>query len=77
MECSYLSSLSLIPDFSKGKHLSYKPWRRLLTLPFLQIIDNNQGPDCLAGPRALDHNLCRQSTLFITQPLSGSPIFAW
>ena len=26
-------------------------------------VDNNPGPDCLAGPKALDPNYCRQPTL--------------
>ncbi len=26
-------------------------------------VDNNLGPDCLAGPKALDPNYCRQPTL--------------
>ena len=26
-------------------------------------VDNNLGPDCLTGPKALDPNYCRQPTL--------------
>ena len=28
-------------------------------------VDNNLGPDCLAGPKALDPNYCRQPTLWL------------
>ena len=28
-------------------------------------VDNNLGPDCLAGPKALDPNNCRQPTLWL------------
>ena len=40
-------------------------------------VDNNLGPDRLAGPKALDPNYCRQPTLLIARPLSGSPNCAW
>ncbi len=39
-------------------------------------VDNNLGPDRLAGPKAVDPNYCRQLTL-IARPLSGSPNCAW
>ncbi len=29
-------------------------------------VDNNLWPECLAGPKALDINECRQPTLFLT-----------
>ncbi len=40
-----------------------------------RTVDNNQGPDRLAGPKALDPNYCRQP--LIVRPLSGSPNCAW
>ncbi len=27
------------------------------------MVDNNLGPDCIAGPKALDPNYCRQPNL--------------
>ena len=40
-------------------------------------VDNNLGPDRLAGPKALDPNHCRQQTPLIARPVSGSPNCAW
>ena len=37
-----------------------------MSIPYLipkGTVDNNLGPDCLAGPKALDPNYCRQPTL--------------
>ncbi len=40
-------------------------------------VNNNLGPDCLAGTKVLDPNYCRQPTPLIARPLSGSPNCAW
>ena len=40
-------------------------------------VDNNLGPERLAGPKALDPNPCRQTTNpMIARPLTGSPNYA-
>ncbi len=45
----------------------------LLNLTFIPqgTADNNVGPNCSAGPKALDPNHCRQPTDFCLEVLTG------
>ena len=51
-------------------HFPFSNYQSLRVIP-RGTVDNNQGPDRLAGPKALDPNP------LIARPLSGSPNCAW
>ncbi len=39
----------------------------------MPAVDNNLGPDRLAGPKALETQLLQTTNPLVVQPLSGSP----
>ncbi len=53
-----LKSVSEHPNYSSSELLRVM----IIILP-QGMVDNNLGPDRLAGPKALDPNYCRQPTL--------------